>query len=112
MEALYLFLMVIVLLMIGVPIAVGLGLSSITFLMIYSDASLASVAQTLFNAFSSFPLVFVYTTPVSPCCFSLSSSPLVANSASIFPCFRSFILELLFSEILPPFSVSLVLPVP
>ncbi|MBO6784772.1 MAG: TRAP transporter large permease [Alphaproteobacteria bacterium] len=52
MEALYLFLMVIVLLMIGVPIAVGLGLSSIAFLMIYSDASLASVAQTLFNAFS------------------------------------------------------------
>ncbi|MEK9795257.1 MAG: TRAP transporter large permease subunit [Alphaproteobacteria bacterium] len=52
MEALYLFLMVIILLMIGVPIAVGLGLSSIAFLMVYSDASLASVAQTLFNAFS------------------------------------------------------------
>jgi C4-dicarboxylate transporter DctM subunit len=52
MEAVILFAMVIVLLMIGVPIAVGLGLSSITFLLIYSDSSLASIAQTLFNAFS------------------------------------------------------------
>jgi C4-dicarboxylate transporter, DctM subunit len=52
MEAVLLFSMVIVLLLIGVPIAVGLGLSSIVFLLIYSDASLASVAQTLFNAFA------------------------------------------------------------
>ncbi len=47
-----LFLMVIVLLMIGVPIAIALGLSSILFLVIYSDGSLGSVAQTLFNAFA------------------------------------------------------------
>jgi len=46
-----LFLMVISLMLIGVPIAVSLGLSSIIFLMILSDASLASVAQTLFSAF-------------------------------------------------------------
>ncbi len=38
--------------LIGVPIAVSLGLSSILFLMMHSDASLASVAQTLFNAFA------------------------------------------------------------
>ncbi len=37
--------------LIGVPIAISLGLSSIIFLMIHSDASLASVAQTLFSAF-------------------------------------------------------------
>jgi C4-dicarboxylate transporter DctM subunit len=51
MEALLLFVMIIGLLIIGVPIAVSLGLSSITFLLVYSDASLASVAQTLFSAF-------------------------------------------------------------
>ncbi len=47
----YLFLMVVGLMLIGVPIAVSLGLSSIIFLLIHSDASLASVAQTLFSAF-------------------------------------------------------------
>jgi len=51
MDILFLFLMVIGLMLIGVPIAVSLGLSSIIFLMIHSDASLASVAQTLFSAF-------------------------------------------------------------
>ena len=51
MAILVLFLMVIGLMLIGVPIAVSLGLSSIIFLMIHSDASLASVAQTLFSAF-------------------------------------------------------------
>ena len=51
MEALYLFILVILLLLIGVPIAVSLGLSSILFLLVYSDSSLASVAQTLFSAF-------------------------------------------------------------
>ncbi|ASA56829.1 TRAP transporter large permease [Vibrio gazogenes] len=52
MAVLFLFLMVIALMLIGVPIAVSLGLSSIVFLMMHSDASLASVAQTLFNAFA------------------------------------------------------------
>ncbi len=51
MEVVLLFVMVIALLMIGVPIAVSLGLSSILFLLWFSDSSLASVAQTLFAAF-------------------------------------------------------------
>ena len=51
MEVAILFAMVIGLLFIGVPIAVALGLSSIIFLLMYSDGSLASIAQTLFNAF-------------------------------------------------------------
>ncbi|MEL6296950.1 MAG: TRAP transporter large permease [Pseudomonadota bacterium] len=46
-----LFIMVIGLLLIGVPIAISLGLSSMVFLIIYSEASLASIAQTLFEAF-------------------------------------------------------------
>ena len=46
-----LFSMVIGLMMIGVPIAVSLGMSSVMFLLIFSDSSLASVAQTLFSAF-------------------------------------------------------------
>ncbi|MFT4717103.1 MAG: C4-dicarboxylate transporter DctM subunit [Paracoccaceae bacterium] len=46
-----LFAMIIALLLIGVPIAVALGLSSILFLLVFSDGSLASVAQTLFSAF-------------------------------------------------------------
>ncbi len=52
MAIVFLFAMVIGFLLIGVPIAFSLGLSSILFLIIYSDASLASVAQTLFNAFA------------------------------------------------------------
>ena len=46
-----LFALVIGLLFIGVPIAVALGLSSILFLLMFSDGSLASIAQTLFSAF-------------------------------------------------------------
>lgn len=52
MEALLLFIIVIALMLIGVPIAVALGLSSVMFLLLYSDASLASVAQTLMSAFT------------------------------------------------------------
>ncbi|MEP2532907.1 TRAP transporter large permease [Shimia sp.] len=51
MEVVLLFAMVIGLLLIGVPIAVSLGLSSIMFLLMFSDATLASVAGTLFEAF-------------------------------------------------------------
>ena len=51
MEALLLFLGVLLLLAIGVPIAVALGLCSILFLLYHSDSSMASVAQTLFEAF-------------------------------------------------------------
>ncbi len=52
MSIILLFLMVIVFMLIGVPIAVSLGLSSIIFLLVHSDASLSSVAQTLFSAFA------------------------------------------------------------
>lgn len=51
MEVALLFLAIISLLLVGVPIAVALGLSSIGFLLIFSDSSLASIAQTLFSAF-------------------------------------------------------------
>lgn len=51
MEIVLLFAMIIGLMAIGVPIAVSLGTSSILFLLIFSDSSLASVAQTLFSAF-------------------------------------------------------------
>ncbi|KIN72180.1 TRAP transporter large permease [Sulfitobacter guttiformis] len=50
MEVFVLFTMVIGLMLIGVPIAVSLGTSSIIFLLVLSDTSLASIAQTLFQA--------------------------------------------------------------
>ena len=46
-----LFGMVIALMAFGVPVAISLGLSSIIFLLLHSDGSLASIAQTLFSAF-------------------------------------------------------------
>ncbi len=52
MSIVLLFGLVILLMLIGVPIAISLGLSSVLFLIVYSDASLASIAQTLFNAFA------------------------------------------------------------
>ena len=51
MSVAILFILVVGMLMIGVPIAISLGLSSVIFLLIYSEASLASIAQTLFSAF-------------------------------------------------------------
>ncbi len=51
MEVAILFALVIGLMLIGVPIAISLGLSSMIFLLVYSDGSLASIAQTLFSAF-------------------------------------------------------------
>ncbi|MCX7565230.1 TRAP transporter large permease [Sulfitobacter sp. F26169L] len=50
MEVIVLFTMVIGLMLIGVPIAVSLGMSSIVFLLVLSDTSLASIAQTFFQA--------------------------------------------------------------
>ena len=50
MEVLFLFLMIIGFLLIGVPIAVALGVSSIIFQLLYSDTSLAAVAQSLYLA--------------------------------------------------------------
>ena len=51
MEVAILFALVIGMLLMGVPIAVSLGLSSIIFLLIYSEGSLGSIANTLFSAF-------------------------------------------------------------
>ncbi|MCA0870277.1 TRAP transporter large permease [Seohaeicola saemankumensis] len=50
MEVAILFGMIIGLMLVGVPIAVSLGVSSIMFLLVLSDTSLASIAQTLFQA--------------------------------------------------------------
>jgi len=50
MEISILFGVIIALLLLGVPIAIALGFSSILFLLVLSDSSLASVAQTLFQA--------------------------------------------------------------
>ncbi len=51
MDVVLLFVMVIGFLMVGVPIAVSLGISSIAYLLLFSETSLASIAQTLFEAF-------------------------------------------------------------
>jgi C4-dicarboxylate transporter, DctM subunit len=51
MEVIILFTLVIGLMLIGVPIAISLGMSSVLFLLVFSNSSLASVAQTLFSAF-------------------------------------------------------------
>ena len=50
MEVVLLFVMIVGLLLIGVPIAVSLGLSSIIFLLANSETSLASIAQSLYQA--------------------------------------------------------------
>ncbi|MEL7271821.1 MAG: TRAP transporter large permease [Pseudomonadota bacterium] len=51
MEVLLLFVLVIGLMLVGTPIAVALGFSSVMFLLVFSESTLASVAQTLFEAF-------------------------------------------------------------
>ncbi|MHC9237296.1 TRAP transporter large permease [Pseudooceanicola sp. 502str34] len=51
MSVALLFALVVGFMLIGVPIAVSLGMSSVLFLLWYSDTSLASVAQTLMQAF-------------------------------------------------------------
>ena len=50
MEVVLLFAMIIGLMLIGVPIAISLGLSSTLFLLMFSNTSLASIAQTLYQA--------------------------------------------------------------
>ncbi|EAP84132.1 TRAP transporter large permease [Sulfitobacter sp. EE-36] len=50
MEVLILFTMIVGLMLLGVPIAVSLGFSSIVFLLVLSDSSLASIAQTFLQA--------------------------------------------------------------
>ena len=48
MEVAILFAIVVGLMLIGVPIAVSIGMSSILFLLVLGDTSLASIAQTFF----------------------------------------------------------------
>ena len=50
MDVVLLFVLVVGLLLIGVPIAVSLGLSSIIFLLAFSETSLASIAQSMYQA--------------------------------------------------------------
>ena len=50
MDVVLLFAMIIGLLLVGVPIAVSLGFSSIVFLLAFSDTSLASIAQSFYQA--------------------------------------------------------------
>ena len=50
MTVLLLFVMIVGFLLMGVPIAVSLGLSSMLFLLLFSDTSLASIAQSFFQA--------------------------------------------------------------
>ncbi|SIO06709.1 C4-dicarboxylate transporter, DctM subunit [Rhodovulum sp. ES.010] len=50
MEVVLLFALVIGFLLIGVPIAVSLGLASMIFLLAFSDTSLASIAQSMYQA--------------------------------------------------------------
>ena len=57
MDIFLLFMSIIILMMAGVPIAISLGLSSMIFLLIYSDSSTATIAQSLFEAFQGHPLL-------------------------------------------------------
>ncbi len=50
MDVLLLFVIIVGLMLIGVPIAVSLGISSIVFLLVLSDTSLSSVAQSFYQA--------------------------------------------------------------
>ena len=50
MEVALLFIIIVGLLLIGVPIAIALGFSSIMFLLVFSDTSLASIAQSFYQA--------------------------------------------------------------
>ena len=52
MEAAGLFLLILLFLLIGIPVSISLGLSSLIFVVVYSDGTLASIAQTLFSAFN------------------------------------------------------------
>jgi len=59
MSVVVLFLLVIGFLVVGVPIAVSLGLSSIIFLLTYSDDSLASIALKLYEGMEHYTLLAI-----------------------------------------------------
>ena len=51
MEAVALFCLILFFLIVGIPVSISLGLSSLLFVVVFSDGTLASIAQTLFSAF-------------------------------------------------------------
>ena len=51
MESVALFCLILFFLIIGIPVSISLGLSSLLFVVVFSDGTLASIAQTLFSAF-------------------------------------------------------------
>ncbi|MGD1877545.1 MAG: TRAP transporter large permease [Kiloniellaceae bacterium] len=59
MEPIVLFAMVLFFLVIGVPIAVSLGLSSVLFILIFSNDSMASIALKLFEAQQHYTLLAI-----------------------------------------------------
>ena len=59
METLLLFAMVLGLLLLGAPISVSLGLSSVLFLQWFSNDSLSSMAQKLFEAMQHYTLLAI-----------------------------------------------------
>ena len=59
METLLLFAMVLGLLLLGAPISVSLGLSSVVFLQLFSNDSLSSMAQKLFEAQQHYTLLAI-----------------------------------------------------
>lgn len=59
MEPFLLFVLVLLLLVIGLPIAVALGLSSVLFLLMFSNDSLASIALKLFQAQQHYTLLAI-----------------------------------------------------
>jgi C4-dicarboxylate transporter, DctM subunit len=59
MEPFLLFALVLLLLVIGLPIAVALGLSSVLFLLMFSNDSLASIALKLFQAQQHYTLLAI-----------------------------------------------------
>ena len=71
MEVALLFGLIIGLMVLGVPVAVCLGLCSMGFLLIFSDASLASVAQTLLNAFSGHYTCISLLDMLESCCYGM-----------------------------------------
>ncbi|MCC2095316.1 MAG: TRAP transporter large permease [Hyphomicrobiales bacterium] len=59
MSALFLFFMVLILLLIGVPISLSLGLSSLTFIIFFSNDSLRSIAGKFYEANEHYTLLAI-----------------------------------------------------
>ncbi len=59
MSALFLLLLFFILLVIGAPIAISLGLASVTTMMLFSEQTLATLAQRFFHAMHVYPLLAI-----------------------------------------------------